>query len=222
LAAGSEKEQSMCQQILDFLYNIALNLFLIIVGIVLALWYENLGAPKLKISGGSTTDSTKENVWRTRFLHLVVKNEPRKRWWFVIRQTAFSCHGTITFLTSNNKQIGNPMPIRWDGNPEPLIPEIVKKEIKFLPDFRLIRLSRFIDIPADESESLAIAVRINDDLNAYGWTGESYLHNWRHPEYQLPTGEYIARISLTTGDSVFKQDFRFTNTEQFEFFDFVS
>ena len=211
----------MLQQILNFLYNVGLNLLLIFIGIVLALWYENLGAPKLKMSGARTTDSIKNNGWRTRFLHVDVKNEPRKKWWFVTRQTAFSCHGTITFLTSDYQQIGNPMPIRWDGNPEPLIPEVIEREIKFLPDFRLMRLSRFIDIPPDESEGLAIAVRINGDMNAYGWTDESYLHNWHHPQYQLLAGEYIARISITTGDSVFKQDFRFTNAEKFEDFDLI-
>lgn len=114
------------------------------------------------------------------------------------------------------------MPIRWDGNPEPLNPEVVNNKIKFLPDSRLMRLSRYIDIPPDESEGLAIAVRIDSDTDAYGWTGESYLHNWRHPEYRLPVGEYVARINLTTGDSVFKQDLRFTNPEGFESFDLIS
>ena len=206
---------------MELLFNICLNLLFVFVGIVLALWYENLGAPRLKISGGLTTDSVKPNGWKTRFLHLDVKNDPRAKIPFVTRQTAFSCHGTITFLTTDDKQIGNPMPIRWDGNPEPLKPEVVNGKIEFLPDFRLMRLSRYIDIPPGESEGLAIAVRIDGLSDAYGWTGESYLHNWQHPEYQLPTGDYVAHIYLTTGDSIFKQDFRFTNPEMFKAFDLV-
>jgi len=202
-------------------FNIFLNFGFVFFSIILALWYENLGAPKLRIFIDPTTDSIKENGWRTRFLHLKVKNEPRKGFLFVTEQTAFSCHGTITFLTADYKQLGNPMPIRWDGNPEPLNPKIVNNEIKYLVDNRLMRLSRYIDIPPFEPESLAIAVRIEGDPNAYGWTGESYKYNWRHPDYKLPAGEYVARISLTTGDRVFKQDFRFKNPEQFESFDLV-
>jgi hypothetical protein len=212
----------MDQQTADSLFNIGLNLVFVFVGIVLALWYGNLGAPRLRISPGLTTDSVKPNEWQTRFLHLNVTNVPRKNIPFVTKQTAFSCHGTVTFLTAYQKQIGNSMPIRWDGNPEPLNPEVVNNEIKFLPDFRLMRLSRYIDIPPYETESLAVAVRINGDTDAYGWTSESYLYNWRYPEHQLPVGTYIARINITTGDSSFKQDFPFTNPEAFESFDLVA
>jgi hypothetical protein len=114
------------------------------------------------------------------------------------------------------------MPIRWDGNPEPLIPEVIEKDVIYLPDARLMRLSRFVDIPPDESEGLAIAVRIDGESDAFGWTGESYFHGWYHPDYRLPKGEYIARVSLTTGDGVFKKDFRFTNPDALSSFDLLA
>ena len=214
--------EQQAQQTTELVLNIGLNLIFVFVGIVLALWYENLGAPRLIISKGATTDSVKPNNLRTRFLHLNVTNVPRKKIPFVLRQTAFSCHGTITFFTSDLKQLSNPMPIRWDGNPEPLNPEVVYDRVQYLPDFRLMRLSRYINIPPDELESLAIAIRISGEGDAYGWTSESYLHNWRHPDYKLPSGEFVARVSITTGDSVFRQDFRFNNPATFEAFDLVA
>lgn len=212
----------MDQQTAELLLNIGFNLLFVFIGVVLALWYENLGAARLTISSGRTTDDVKPNGWRTRFLHLNVANVPRRKTPFVTRQTAFWCHGTITFFTLDQEQIGSPMPIRWDGNPEPLNPEVVNDRIEYLPDFRLMRLSRYIDIPPDETESLAVAVRIQGDANAFGWTSESYLHNWRHPDYALPPGEFVAHISISTGDNVFRQDFRLTNPEVFEKFDLIN
>jgi len=201
------------------LLDIAISLFLTFIGIVIALWYENLGSPKLEITPGKTTDDVKDNGWRTRFLHLNVTNKPKKRIPLVTRQTASSCHGTISFLTLDKKQAGKAMPIRWDGNPEPIIPEIIDNKIVYLPDPRLIRLSRYIEIPPDETESLAVAIRIHGDANTYGWTSESYFHNWRHPEYELLPGEYIVRVCITSGDNIFRKDFQFTNPETFDAFD---
>lgn len=202
---------------LDLLINLGIS----ILSIVIALWYENLGTPRLKIMSDATTDDTKQDGRRTRFLHLKIINKPR-RMLFVTRQTANSCHGDIIFFTADYKQIGNPMPIKWDGTPEPIKPEIYKNKIVWLLDPRLLRLTRFIDIPPDESESLAIAVKILGDNNAYGWTGESYLRgDWKHPNYTMKLGVYIARVKIYSGDSVFIQDFRFTNPKKFEKFDLL-
>lgn len=81
--------------------------------VVVALWYGNLGAPRLEIIEDVTTDETKPDGRRTRFLHLKIINKPR-RMPFVTRQTANTCHGDITFFTASYKQICNPMPIKWD------------------------------------------------------------------------------------------------------------
>lgn len=208
----------MCQQTAQLLIDIVLNLLLAFAGVVLALWYENLGSPRLKILPGITTDDVKSNGWRVRFIHLNVKNVP-KRVPFVPRQTAYSCHGTITFFTPDSKQVGKTMSIRWDGAPEPIKAEVVDNKIVHLPDSRLIRLSRYIDIPPGETESLAAAVRIHDESHAFGWTSKSYFHNWQHPDYSLPTGRYIARVKIVSGDRMFQKDFPFVNPGEFERFD---
>jgi hypothetical protein len=200
------------------LADILINLLLAIVSIVIALWYENLGSPRLEILPDITNDELKPNNRRTRFIHLGVVNKPR-RVPFVTRQTAYSCHGTITFLTPSLQSIGNPMPIKWDGTAEPLNPEIVNNQIVNLLDQRLLRFSRYIDIPPDEKETLAVAVRIHGDTLAFGWTGESYAHDWRHPDFKFPPGNYVARVTITTGDSKTQKDFAFENPDRFEAFD---
>lgn len=201
------------------LVDFVVNLFFSFLGVALALWYENLGSPRLLLMRGKTTDNVKLKEKSTRFLHIVVKNSPKKVP-LVRRQTAYSVHGTVTFIRkSDGKQVGQTMPIRWDGAPEPIKYEVENGKILSILDPRLVRISGYIDIPPDEQESFAIAVRIHGDKNAFGWTSESYFHDWRHPDYKLPTGEYMAKIKLTTGDATFEGEFPFVNLDAFETFD---
>jgi len=204
--------------ICSFLIDFGVNLFFAFLGVVLAIWYENLGSARLLFTPENTTDEVKPNGLRTRFLHVGIKNVPKKVP-FVTRQTAFSVHGTISFITTDGKQVGKTMPIRWDGAPEPIKYEVSDGKVFTIPDPRLVRISRFMDVPPDENESLAIAVRIHDEKNAYGWTSESYFNKWRHDDFLLPPGKYIARVRLTTGDSIFESEFPFNNLGEFETFD---
>ena len=200
--------------------NLIVNLFFSFIGVVLALWYENLGSPRLIIKPGETTDGKRVGDTRARFLHVIVENKPRKVP-FVPRQTAMACHGTITFTSLSSKPVGNTISIKWDGTPEPLKPEIIDDEIKHLLDNRLIRTCGYIDIPPDEEESLAMAIRIQVDSEAYGWTAASYGNDWRYPNSTLPLGTYIAQVKIFTGDDPFQEKFRFENPSNFEGFDLV-
>jgi len=200
--------------------DLVLNLLLAFLAVVAALWYEALGAPRLIIENGKTTDDVKDNGRRTRFIHLTVLNNPRKAP-FVTRQTAQAAHGTIEFLDAYRSSLSGRMPIRWDAAPEPVKYEAVGRRAILLPDPRLVRISRFIDIFPDERESLAVAIRIFGDYEAYGWTSESYFRDWRHPDFSLPLGALIARVRLAVGDTVVQKDVPFNNPGQFEEFDIV-
>lgn len=200
------------------IYEILLNLSLAFLGVVVALWYENLGSPRLFIENSKTTDDEKEEMGRTRFLHLVIKNVPRHVL-FVPRQTASGVHGTITFLDINKNPISGAMPIKWDRRPEPIKYEVSEGEVVRLPDPRLISVSGYIDIYPDEEESLGFALRLLEDDEAYGWTVSSYFYGWRHPAYKLPIGRYFARVKVKSGDKKFTQDILFTNPQEFNGFD---
>jgi hypothetical protein len=203
------------------IWDIILTIVITALGVTFALWYENLGSPRLIILPDATTEDKKMNELTTRFLHLKVKNDP-KNFPAVPKQTAFACHGNITFLTDKFEEIGKSIQYKWDGTPEPINPEILNRRIVYLTDNRLIRTTRFIDIPPGEEESLAIAFRIKGDSEAYGWSYLNYQHSdWRHPGSILPSGNYVARITITSGDTVVKKDIPFTNPENFEEFDLV-
>ena len=140
----------------------------------------------------------------------------------VPKKTAFACHGNITFLTDDRVETGKNIQFKWDGTPEPIKPEILNGKIVYLPDNRLIRFTRYIDIPPGEEESLAIAFRIEGDSEAYSWSYLNYQHpDWRHPGSILPLGNYIARITISSGDTIEKKDFPFVNPKNFVEFDLV-
>ena len=155
----------------------------------------------------------------TRFLHLKVVNAARKIP-FVPKQTAYACHGDITFLTDDLEHTGKSIQFKWDGTPAPIKPEILNGKIVFLPDVSLIRLTRYIDIPPGEEESLAVAFRVEGDSEAYGWSYLNYqCPDWRHPASILPSGNYVAHITIISGDTIVKKDVRFANPENFQEFD---
>jgi hypothetical protein len=124
-------------------------------------------------------------------------------------------------MTLDRKPISPAMPIRWADSPQPVRQEIVDGRPVGLLEPNLLRMARFMDIPPGETEPCDIAIRIHGDDSAYGWTPQSYTYDWRHPNYLLPIGEYIALIAMTTGDSVFRTEVVVRNPERFEEFDLV-
>jgi len=201
--------------------SIVLTVVSTVLGVVFALWYENLGSPRMIILPDTTIEGIKNNGLTTRFLHLKVRNNPRKLP-FVPKQTAYACHGNISFLTDKCEPTNINIQFKWAGTPEPIRPEISNGKPVYLLDNNLIRSTRFIDIPPGEEERLAIAFRIKGDADAYGWSYLNYQSpDWRHPESTLSPGSYIARITITSGDTIVKKDIPFANPADFDKFDLV-
>jgi len=111
------------------------------------------------------------------------------------------------------------MPIRWVDTPQPVRHEIVNGQRVGILEPNLLRASRFMDIPPGETEACDIAIRIHGDAEAYGWTSESYIHGWRHPNYRLPSGDVIAQVAITSGDEVFRTEVVVRIPQAFEAFD---
>ena len=192
------------------------NLFFTCLGIVVAIWYENLGAPRLLIEIEAPFDGS-NRLGSFRFVRVKVRNQPRKVP-LVTRQTAYAVHGRMSFVDSKGVQVGKTIPIRWDGMPEPIRYEVDNGKVITLPDTSLFRVSQYINIPPDEQETFAVAVKFQDDKKAYGWSNESYIHGWKHKEVSLPPGSYEVVISLQSGDKVWKKRFRLQNTDEIKGF----
>ncbi|MGB4949954.1 MAG: hypothetical protein WBO55_04865 [Rhizobiaceae bacterium] len=59
----------------EILLNVLLSLFFTFFGVVLALWYENLGSPRFEVEPDEPTDEDRPNGKRVKFLHLNVKTQ---------------------------------------------------------------------------------------------------------------------------------------------------
>jgi hypothetical protein len=140
------------------------------------------------------------------------------------REPAQNCLATIQFLYLDElPYFMQSMPGRWSGSPQPAplegflyraveniedqdgTPQTVESRIRLWDSARLSIISK-MDIPAGEQEYLDIAVRCDDDEEAYGLNNESYVYNWRNPKWRLPKGRYLAEVTVrSAGDKISRQ-----------------
>ena len=195
----------------DMLFELILAFLGAYFGVLIALWYEGHRRPRLMIEMHDRAISYHpKRRAKVCFLHLAVRNVPRIRCSVFGRQvnlpflepdTAFACEGTITFFTGDGKRLHDRnLSIRWVGNPEPLKFELDPQgERVWLPEPLLEHISLTTNIAPDKAAPLDIAVREDDDPNAYGWNHESYIHNWKHPDFVIPQGRYIIEARIQSG-----------------------
>lgn len=220
-----------CDQIL---LQIIMGVVFTTIGVFVALWYSDIGKASLRfelmqidsrlmeISG----PNGKPIQRKVRFPHVMVFNRPRRAW-LVTSRTAYDCNGIIEFLNVDTRTPIHKiaMPISWSDNPEPVKHEFNPKSkvLQGIADPSLERSRRFMNIPPNHGEPIDIAGRFvddgKDDEVAFGWTPKCYYFGWRHPEFVIPQGEFIARITITTGDQEFHQEYLLKNPDVFDHFD---
>jgi hypothetical protein len=183
------------------------------LGIILALAYADLGKPRLNLEPDGPNPVRINGTEQTLFLNVRVFNRPFTLPPFVARRTAISCRGTISIMDSNSNRVFD-MRIRWSSNPQPIHPVGLVNTIQEALDRNLIRPSELIDIPADESELLDICFRNPLQAAAHGWNSENYFYNnSRHPERNLPTGDYVVRVDVKHNDGAASRTFLLHNPD---------
>ena len=68
-----------------------------------------------------------------------------------------------------------------------------------------------MDVYPGEAELFDVAVRFRNEDDCYGWNNESYIHNWRAPDWRLPPGRYLIRVVITTAGQTCEGLFRLIN-----------
>ncbi|GAB4374931.1 MAG: hypothetical protein Kow0042_19920 [Calditrichia bacterium] len=70
-----------------------------------------------------------------------------------------------------------------------------------------------IDVYPGESERLDVAAKFDDETECYGWSNESYFSEpaWRNPNWRLPTGRYLVKITIVSAGEKFSRIFRLVN-----------
>ncbi len=188
---------------MDFLLNKDFLLLLagaILGGIVTVV----LGRPKVALSIADPVDlgfvggALPAEPFRS--LRVIVTNEAR---WWTLLAPAVACRAKINFFDLQGQDLfeGRSMIGRWVNSPTP-VPTLVP-----LPDGSTLvtfdaetfaRQSR-MDIYPGDPEPLDVLVRFADDLECYGFTSETYLvgDGRRHPQWELGSGIYLARVIVT-------------------------
>jgi len=155
-------------------------------------------------------------VAQSRFLRVIVINNPMpKPLQWLGRSAAYHCAGDIEFhhLEDGAPIFSRAMPIRWAGSEEPFQPQGMQDgSVKLVFDMAKYHAAFWRDCYPGTPELVDIAARYDQEEECYGWTTESYLEGrgWRNPEFKLPKGRYLVRVTIrSSGDKlspVFKLD----------------
>lgn len=204
--------------------NFLLNLISGIVGILIVLWIERQRRPGLTIKLGKVSE-IKENdpLNRTpsKWLHVQIHNKNVPKWlaWVYQGEPALACRGWITFHHIDGQRVfDRQMVARWSSSEEP------KVEIINTDKGQAVKLTGgqdYFDIPPGEFSDIDIVFRAKTDNDCFGWSNESYLHKWKHPEWLLEKGRYIAKIRVKTGGREYINAFLIANDVRFEDFRLV-
>jgi hypothetical protein len=189
------------------------------LAILFAIFVEWLRKPQLTLSIGNTdivrSSGATFPIHDGKSLRVRVFAEPLwriTRW--MMRSPALQCRGKISFHHLDGQYLySREMGARWAGTPEPLQTIGVNpngEPISMIDPYKIVTPSR-VDIGTEEHESLDVVARYDNDLDCYGWSNESYLHDWRNPAWRVPAGRYLVRVDIRCGGQSWNNAFRLIN-----------
>ena len=172
-----------------------------------AIWIEWLRRPQLSLS---IETPPFDKVFdphlparEARYLRTVLLNTPLRDWikW-MNRGPALQCQAMITFHHLDGQNVfGRTMYGRWSSSPEPIPMPIIGphgQQQGSLIDFTRFTLASRVDVYPGERETLDVAIRLDDGVEAYGWNNEAYFCDppWRNSAWELPRGRYLVRVEV--------------------------
>ena len=184
-----------------------------------AICIENLRRSRLVLYLSKPIDADyrgqRRPAGKARFLSLTLYNAdlPWLAKW-MSRNPATQCHGSITFHHLDGQNFfGRSMPIRWHGAPEPIPMRIDLNNQTLLVHDPTVWTMQRVDVYPGESRVLNLAVRFDNEDECFGWCNESYFSKpiWRNPEWQLPRGRYLVRVTITSAGQRCTGTFRLVN-----------
>jgi len=192
-----------------------------VLAILTTIWLENLRKPKLDltIAEGHNVDYTtgpSRPAQLARYLAVDVLNRPLPRWsrWWS-REAADACHGSMTFHDLDGRNLfGRSMSARWSGAPEPTFVQYSPSQgPTVVVDPSRAAVGSRVDVHPGDSQRLDVAARFDSEADCYGWNNESYFSNpvWRNPDWRLPPGRYLVRITVRGAGESSTELFRLTN-----------
>lgn len=149
-------------------------------------------------------DPTSDHQLQGSFAHVAIANNgpfaARVRCW-------------LTFLRLDGSRLfSSDMPARWSSAPEPistnavLLPPGQVQLVHYLDPSRM-SLGYTQDFARREEQQIAVAIKFSDGTS-WGWTQESYQHNWRHPSWRLPNELLRVQVRLVSDGRDFVSEFQ--------------
>ena len=119
----------------------------------------------------------------------------------VTNLSGFTCarvRAAARFLTTDGAPtFARSMPLRWSSAPEPVSPIWTPGGLRMHPDPGKVSRGFVVDMDPGDSEDTAVAVKFGDTAGAWGWTGESYLNDGRHPSWKLSHGRQVVEVTVS-------------------------
>jgi hypothetical protein len=194
-----------------------------IVAVLIAVGVEYLRRPKLRLTIETPICDIDYPPGRpahhARHLRLKLVNEPLPAWaQWMVRAPALQCRGSISFHHLDGQNVfGREMNVRWAGSPQPVPIQAFMQDgtqIQIVDPMRMTLESRIDVYPGEkEGELLDVAGRFDVDGECYGWNNETYFCStpWRNPDWSLPHGRYLVKVSIRSSGQKCLGVFRLIN-----------
>lgn len=188
-----------------------MNYFELILGVflggLLTRGWDEIRKPNLIIEVGEDGFWPNNTSADVKFIHVKVSNV--KRNWmesvFFGNPTANNARAWVSFLDYPSKKELVKMNGRWTSKKEPVDYSTGKI------DLAEVLIPPRETIPTGEESNISIALKDKGKSNFFGFNNESYLHNWRKPEYELDEKRYLVRVRISSEGKDWFEEFVLLN-----------
>lgn len=142
-----------------------------------------------------------------KFLNIVIKNKNQnflKKFLFG-NVSLNNSRVWLRFLDYQSKAEMLKINARWTSTKEPVDYQSGK------PILSDILIPSRESIPSGEEAGVSVAIKEAGINSFYAFNNESYLHNWKKPDYQLDDRKYIIEINILSDGNEYSHQFTLVN-----------
>lgn len=179
----------------------------ILLGWLFVRFWEELRKPNLKLQIGGDGFWPQNTNPKTKFVHVKVVNLKRNLLMglFLSSPTANNARAWVSFHDYLTKTEIVKMNGRWTSKREPV--DYATGKI----DLAEVLIPPRETIPPEEESNISIALKDDGKSACFGFNNESYLHNWRHPDYELIDKRYIVKVKVSAEGKEWVKNFLLQN-----------
>lgn len=178
----------------------------IVLGWVLTRIMEMFRKPRISFEPSNDSEFTRGNK-KFKFINVTVKNAKQnlvKKFFFGnsslnnarVRLVFKDYTANIEILKLNGRWASTKEPVDYVSG-QPLIPEIL--------------IPSRDSVPPGEDATVSVAIKEFGEDSFFAFNNDSYLHNWKNPDYELQDDKYWLEIHLLADGDEYIGKFLFSN-----------